>query len=462
VPRDGLGDPIINAIAEDQQNSIWVATNGGGVARLIDDAQGTSSDQAEPGTSVRQKFVGFRIADSAASNIVNGLAFDSQDKLWCATDGGIYRAATGQGGDLKFEFVASYQSQTQIAFADRQGRLWFGTQNKLIEIVQDQIIEYGPDDGVARHPIARIIEDGQGKVIAANQSEIFELIEPAEGEGRGRWRKRPLTLKPDQGINTILSDSAGALWIGTWDGLIKYRDGKQTLYTSVQGLSDSNVLSLVEDRDGNLWIGTEGGGVCKLSSELIVTFTRTEGLPNQNVRKVIEDMKGNIFASIANGGLVKIVEERAVPLLESQAPPSAISTSALSRIDTETGGSELTPVCFVFKGLSCNCAEARSSPPPMESEARSINYARLAAGSYQFLERAINQEDIVNSEAAAFRFRILPPIRRRRTFLGRVDRQMRSGMRLAVIPAPVTGTTPPLSSRGTIGAAGTTTKRRLF
>ncbi len=320
-PRDGLGDPIINAIAEDQQNRLWVATNGGGVARLIDAPQGTSSDQAEPGTSVRQKFVSFRIADSAASNIVNGLLFDSQNNLWCATDGGIYRAATGQGSDLKFEAIAPYQAETQIAFADRQGRLWFGTRNKLIEIVQDQIIEYGPDDEVGRYPIERIIEDGQGRLNVANEWEVYQFIPSPESKGRGRWRKWPLTLKPDQGINTILSDSAGALWIGTWNGLVKYHDGKQTLYTSAQGLSDSGILSLAEDRDRNLWIGTEGGGVCKLSSELIISFTRTEGLPNQNVRKVIEDMQGNIFASIQNGGLVRIVEEKAVPLRGSQVLP---------------------------------------------------------------------------------------------------------------------------------------------
>jgi len=35
--RDGLGHPIINDIAEDRQGRFWVATNGGGVARLIDD-----------------------------------------------------------------------------------------------------------------------------------------------------------------------------------------------------------------------------------------------------------------------------------------------------------------------------------------------------------------------------------------------------------------------------------------
>src|SRR5262249_23336586 len=320
-PRDGLGDPIINAIAEDQQGRLWVATNGGGVARLIDDPQASSSAQAEPGHGVRRKFVSFRTGASAPSNHVNSLLFDSRNNLWCAADRGLYRAAAGQNGDLKFEAIVTQPTEMDVAFADRHGRLWFGMENELIEIVQDQIIEYGPDDEVGRFAIKSVIEDRQGRLLVANEREVFEFIAPAEAKGRGRWRRWPLTLKQVQGIDAMLSDSAGALWIGTWNGLVKYRDGKQTLYTSAQGLSDNFITSLVEDRDGNLWIGASGGGVCKLSSELIVSFTKTEGLPNQNVQKVIEAQSGQIYASVLNGGLVKIIEGKAAPLPESQAPP---------------------------------------------------------------------------------------------------------------------------------------------
>jgi len=321
-PRDGLGDPIINDIAEDRQGRLWVATNGGGVARLIDDPPASSFVQAEPAPRVRQKFVSFRVGDSVASNRVNALLFDAQNNPWCVTDGGLYRAATGQASDLKFEAIVPYQTEERMAaFADRHGRLWFGIRNELIEIVQDQIIRYGRDDEVGRHYIESVIEDGQGRLLVANEREVYELIAPADGQGRGRWRRWPLAFKPDQGIYALLSDRGGALWIGTWDGLVKYHEGKQTLYTSAQGLSDNFITSLAEDRDGNLWIGTSGGGVCKLSSELIVSFTKTEGLPNQNVRKVIEDRQGQIYASIENGGLVEIVEGKAVPLKESQVLP---------------------------------------------------------------------------------------------------------------------------------------------
>jgi ligand-binding sensor domain-containing protein/signal transduction histidine kinase len=319
--RDGLGDPIINNIAEDRNGRLWVATNGGGVARLIDEPQISADAQGKSSAKPKQKFESFRISDPAVSNRVNAMLFDSSNNIWCATDGGLFRAST-ERDDLSFEPIQLLKTEAGMAaFADSRGRLWFGIENEIIEIVDGHILKYGPDDEVGRDKVICIVEDRLGRLLVANQRSLFTMIEPESRTDRGQWRKLPLTLKPDQGISSMLVASDGTLWIGTWNGLIKYHDGKQTLYTSGQGLSDNSITALAEDRDGNLWIGTNGGGVCKLSSELIISFTKTEGLPNQNVQKVIEDRAGHIYASIENGGLIEIVQAKAVAVPESQTPP---------------------------------------------------------------------------------------------------------------------------------------------
>ena len=315
--RDGLGHVIVNDIAEDRQGRLWVGTNGGGVARLIDDPrEPLPPHQSASSPGERRKFVNFRVGDSVQSNQVNALLFDAHDNLWVATDAGLYRAAAGQGRDLKFELVAPHSDVgiDMAAFADRHGRLWFGVACDLVEVVQGQIIKYGPDDGVGRHGVVSVVEDRHGRLLAANEHEVFEFIAPPDGRSRGQWRPFPLALAPDQRVAAMKVDAGGALWVGTWNGLIKYRNGKQTLFTTTQGLSSNVILALTEDRDGNLWIGTQGGGVCKFSGELIVSFTRTEGLPDQGVYRVTEDRRGRIYASALNGGLVEIVEGRAVPV----------------------------------------------------------------------------------------------------------------------------------------------------
>ena len=312
---DGLGDPIVNDIVEDRKGRIWVATNGGGIARLNDDDRATNS-----GSTPGRKLTSFAISDGIRPNRVNAMVFDSQNNLWCATDGGLYRAPVDQSGQPDFKLVVPFAGETRmVAFVDRQERLWFGMENQLIEILNGQTIEYDAKDQLGQHQITGITEIGD-RLMVANDSDLFELA-GTDPSGRGTWKRVPLALGLNQGINTLFCDSALDLWIGTWNGLIKYRDGKQVLYTTNEGLSSDAVLSLTGDRDGNLWIGTVGGGVSKLSSELIVSFTQTEGLPNQDVRKVIEDRSGKIYASISDGGLVRIVEGKALRVPGSQLPP---------------------------------------------------------------------------------------------------------------------------------------------
>jgi ligand-binding sensor domain-containing protein/signal transduction histidine kinase len=331
--RDGLGHPYINAITEDRQGRLWVGTNGGGVSRLLDDPQesgirGPGSgvrDQHQPTTDNRQRtrprFVSFLIDDLPTANAVNRMLFDANDTLWCATDAALYRTALDQNGHPTFEVVVPQKSfSSAAAFADRQGRLWFGLEYDLIEIVGNNVITYGADDEVGRHLITSIIEDHQGRLLVSNNFALFEFIAPADPKSRGRWKKWPLTLAPNQAVGSLVAEASGTLWIGTNQGLIKYQDGRQTLYTMAQGLSDNNIHCLSQDRDGNLWIGGWRDGACKLSGEMIVSFTKAEGLPHQPVYKVIEDRQGRIYAS-TDAGVAQILAGRAVLIQRSQSPP---------------------------------------------------------------------------------------------------------------------------------------------
>jgi ligand-binding sensor domain-containing protein len=41
--------------------------------------------------------------------------------------------------------------------------------------------------------------------------------------------------------------------------LFRFKDGKFTVYTAKEGLSNDSVSSIAEDREGRIWIGTDGG-----------------------------------------------------------------------------------------------------------------------------------------------------------------------------------------------------------
>jgi len=49
-------------------------------------------------------------------------------------------------------------------------------------------------------------------------------------------------------------------------------------YNVENGLSQSQVLSIFQDKPGNLWVGTNGEGVWKFSGKNYVSITKKDGL----------------------------------------------------------------------------------------------------------------------------------------------------------------------------------------
>jgi signal transduction histidine kinase/ActR/RegA family two-component response regulator len=86
------------------------------------------------------------------------------------------------------------------------------------------------------------------------------------------------------------------------------KDGKFTVFTTKQGLSNNIVWSIYEDREGNLWIGTEGGGLncldhpdLKEEKYTFTAYTTKQGLSNDNIRSICEDRKGNLWIGTDRG-----------------------------------------------------------------------------------------------------------------------------------------------------------------
>src|SRR5260370_3598957 len=309
-PRDGLGHSFSNLITEDRQGRFWVATNGGGISCLIDWTP-SSLSAGDKTSSPRQKFVSFKLSDQAEANRVNALAFDSNGRLWCATDGGLYRAglALGKVENLKFEVVVPSPPDTSPmgAFADTPGRLWFGIGNLIVEVVGDRIVTYGPEKEF-RQEIRCFAEDHPGRLLAASDGNLLEFVEPSDPADKGGWKTGPLNVSSYGSPRSLIVDFEGALWVGTDHGLVKFKDRKPTVFTTSNGLSDNAVQSLAQDRDGNLWIGTHSGGLCMLSGEPAVGFGRSDGLPEAPIEKPFGDHAGPVYISPRGSGLREVAD----------------------------------------------------------------------------------------------------------------------------------------------------------
>ena len=66
-------------------------------------------------------------------------------------------------------------------------------------------------------------------------------------------------------------------------------------YTAVDGLPQSQVNAIVEDRYGYLWIGTSGGGLARFDGREFKVYSTLNGLLSNIVTSLFIDSKQNIW-----------------------------------------------------------------------------------------------------------------------------------------------------------------------
>jgi signal transduction histidine kinase/ligand-binding sensor domain-containing protein len=132
-------------------------------------------------------------------------------------------------------------------------------------------------------------------------------------------------LSVDQGlsqstVNCVTQDRDGFLWFGTQDGLNKYDGYTFEIFRKVPGdtssLSDNYITSLLADTHGNIWIGTYSGGVNWLDPHLGIIRRyplRVDSVlfrGSRSVMAIAEDSSGNIWVATWGGGLDRLDPRR--------------------------------------------------------------------------------------------------------------------------------------------------------
>jgi len=111
----------------------------------------------------------------------------------------------------------------------------------------------------------------------------------------------------------VLQDSRGFMWFGTRDGLNRYDGYKFTLYrndlANDHSLSNNFITALIEDTKGNMWVATNGGGLNKYDREkdqfshYIHDRNNLNSISSDLVTCVTEDTQGNLWIGTNNAGL---------------------------------------------------------------------------------------------------------------------------------------------------------------
>ncbi len=104
---------------------------------------------------------------------------------------------------------------------------------------------------------------------------------------------------PQSEVFALLQDRTGHLWFGTYEGGLARYDGKHMI--PLEGLPHPSIRSLMQDRKGHIWIGTEGGLACMFEDQILCTFKKQDGLPDNAINSVAQDSSGTVWVATAAG-----------------------------------------------------------------------------------------------------------------------------------------------------------------
>jgi len=108
----------------------------------------------------------------------------------------------------------------------------------------------------------------------------------------------------------ILQDSRGFIWFGTKDGLNRYDGYDYTVYRNQEknpgSISNNFISTIVEDTKGDLWVGTWGGGLCRWDRQKDRFIHYSGGFSNGFVNCLLLDSKGELWTGTDGEGVYRI------------------------------------------------------------------------------------------------------------------------------------------------------------
>lgn len=132
-------------------------------------------------------------------------------------------------------------------------------------------------------------------------------------------------------VKCIQQDKMGFLWFGTLKGLNKFDGLEFTTYNhdtkDSTSLTSSHITSLCKDKKGNLWVGTPTGlNLYQQGTDSFKRFTQSNnGLSSDYIQDILEDSKGNLWVA-TRGGLNRYDENKGYfEIFQKKDSPSMVS-----------------------------------------------------------------------------------------------------------------------------------------
>jgi signal transduction histidine kinase len=315
-----------------------------------------------------------------------GLTEDSENNIWVETHGPPVMLIRIQNLKVREEFAAPPMPPARKLVADPQSGIWLGLVN------------------------------GDLARFRSGKTEIF-----------------PFAGHPDSRVLALTASSDGSILGATAFGVIGWKNGKQQILTVRNGLPCDGIDALISDNQGDLWLHAECGLIEIANDEV----QRWWGRPESRLKVRVFDASDGVQTGVghfntsartqdgrlwfANGTLLQMIDpahmagntvappvhvDLIVADRKSYSPQEVLSLPPLTR-DLEI---DYTALSFVLpqKVFFRYMLDGRDTRWEEPGTRRQAFYNDLPPGHYRFRVIACNNDGVWNEVGATLEFNILP------------------------------------------------------
>lgn len=251
----------------------------------------------------------------------------------------FFSEAAGQAPKFKTVSLLQGLSQSTVncIIQDKQGFLWFGTQDGLnrYDGYSFRVYKHNANNpgSVPDNYIQSLYLDNTGVIWVGTYGGGLSRFDPATEKFQS-YRYDPhdsLSISSNQ-VMSITQDAANNLWVGTSAGLNRFVPSKGGFIKYLhdpadpQSISSNKIRCILNDKQGRLWVGTADNGL-NLLTDSRGTFRRftadekKEGAITHNFVQTIAVANDNKLLIGTSGGGVNVLDpstERFTPLFKDQ------------------------------------------------------------------------------------------------------------------------------------------------
>ncbi|WP_281228978.1 hybrid sensor histidine kinase/response regulator transcription factor [Flavobacterium aquiphilum] len=379
--KNSLSSNLVKGIAIDKDQNVWIATSLGGLNLL--DPKTSTFTVYKPNSKNN---------NSISTDDISCMIISKENKLFIGSYFGINIYDIAQ---QKFSLIANSELPVNVIFEDKQGTIWIGASDG-IRIYQTPKLIYknfkDNSDKSFNFNVNCFFQDRIGNIWVGTVQNGLALLNPKNNTFKTFDTKDGL---PTNNILSITEDNETNLWISTDNGLVKYNRHLNTFRTFniLDGLPDNlfNINSVLKDSQGRLYFGTYNGLVSFMSKSIEKNTLAPEvvfsNLKLFNIPVAINDESGLLKQDINNSETLTFNHDQNIFTIEF---------SALNFIK-----SNKNKYAYKLDGLEKNWNYV---------DIPSATYNNLPAGSYQFLVKGSNNDGIWSKDIKKINIVILPPM----------------------------------------------------